>query len=239
MGRRRLGDRIGATEDEMRRSLWSVVSGMFFSSLVMYFVMLATASTLFVAGRHSINSAVDAAEALRPIAGNAASALFALGIVGVGFLAVPVMTTGGAYDVAQALGWRQGLHRKPGESKGLLRCHRRPHPARDRDELSWRQCHEGAGLVRHRTGLFDSAADAADSPNDEQPQDHGRTDESPRHKRRRVDHDWSDVRRDGRARRELADLIERDAVGSKAVTWTGRVNRSGLARERQLLYGVK
>jgi Mn2+/Fe2+ NRAMP family transporter len=117
MGRRRLTDRIGATPDELRRSLWTVISGMCFSNVVMYFIILATASTLFVAGRHDIDSAVQAAAALRPIAGSAASVLFALGIVGVGFLAVPVMTTGGAYDLTQALGWRQGLHRKPSEAR--------------------------------------------------------------------------------------------------------------------------
>ena len=64
-----------------------------------------------------VESAVQAAEALRPIAGNAAGALFALGIVGVGFLAVPVMTTGAAYDLSQVAGWRQGLNRKPSEAK--------------------------------------------------------------------------------------------------------------------------
>jgi len=117
MGRRRLSDRVGATDDELKRSFWTVVSGMFFSSAVMYFVTLATASTLFVAGQRRIDSAAQAAAALAPIAGSAASVLFAVGIVGVGFLAVPVMTTGGAYDLAQALGWRQGLHRKPSEAK--------------------------------------------------------------------------------------------------------------------------
>jgi NRAMP (natural resistance-associated macrophage protein)-like metal ion transporter len=117
MGRRRLSDRVGATDDELKRSLWTVVSGMFFSNAVMYFVTLATASTLFIAGHRNIDSAAQAAAALQPIAGSAASALFAIGIVGVGFLAVPVMTTGGAYDLAQALGWRQGLHRKPAEAK--------------------------------------------------------------------------------------------------------------------------
>ncbi len=117
MGRRRLSDRVGATDDELKRSFWTVVSGMFFSSAVMYFVTLATASTLFAAGQRHIDSAAQAAAALAPIAGRAASVLFAVGIVGVGFLAVPVMTTGGAYDLAQALGWRQGLHRKPSEAK--------------------------------------------------------------------------------------------------------------------------
>lgn len=119
MGRRRLTDRRGATRNELHRSLVTVVSGMFFSNVVMYAIILATASTLFAAGHRHIESAVEAAEALRPIAGAWASTLFALGVVGVGFLAVPVMTTGGAYDMAQAVGWRQGLHRKPSEAKGF------------------------------------------------------------------------------------------------------------------------
>jgi NRAMP (natural resistance-associated macrophage protein)-like metal ion transporter len=117
LGRRRLSDRIGATDAELRHSWWDVVAGMFFSNIVMYFVILSTAATLFVAGRHDIDSAAQAAEALRPIAGNAAGILFALGIVGVGLLAVPVMTTGAAYDLSQALGWKQGLHKRPREAR--------------------------------------------------------------------------------------------------------------------------
>jgi Mn2+/Fe2+ NRAMP family transporter len=70
-----------------------------------------------VAGHHSIDNAAQAAEALRPSAGNAAGIFFALGVVGVALLAVPVMTTGAAYDLSQALGWPQGLNKRPGEAK--------------------------------------------------------------------------------------------------------------------------
>ena len=90
---------------------------MLFSNLVMYFIILSTASSLFKTGQTDISSAAQAAEALRPLAGNAAKALFALGVVGVGFLAVPVMTTGAAYDLSQTAGWKHGLHKKPGKSK--------------------------------------------------------------------------------------------------------------------------
>ena len=83
----------------------------------MYFIILCTASTLFVHGKTDINTAADAAQALRPLAGNAAGLLFAIGVIGVGFLAVPVMTIGAAYDVAQTFGWRHGLHAKPAEAK--------------------------------------------------------------------------------------------------------------------------
>jgi Mn2+/Fe2+ NRAMP family transporter len=117
LGRRRLSDRVGATDDELRHSWWDVTAGMFFSNVVMYFIILSTAATLFVAGHHNIDNAAQAAEALRPIAGNAAGILFALGVVGVGLLAVPVMTTGAAYDLSQALDWPQGLNKRPGEAK--------------------------------------------------------------------------------------------------------------------------
>ncbi|HEX5473999.1 MAG TPA: Nramp family divalent metal transporter [Vicinamibacterales bacterium] len=113
MGRRRLDDRIGATREELRHSRRDILYGMVFSNLVMYFIMLSTASALFGAGRHGITTAADAARALEPVAGHAAGVLFALGIIGVGFLAVPVMTTGAAYDLAQSLGWRSGLGAKP------------------------------------------------------------------------------------------------------------------------------
>jgi Mn2+/Fe2+ NRAMP family transporter len=83
---------------------------MFFSNLVMYFIILSTAATLFKIGKTDINTAADAAQALRPVAGNAAGLLFAAGVVGVGFLAVPVMTIGAAFDICQSFGWKHGLH---------------------------------------------------------------------------------------------------------------------------------
>jgi Mn2+/Fe2+ NRAMP family transporter len=86
---------------------------MFFSNLVMYFIILSTASTLFKAGKTNIDSAAEAARALRPLAGDAAGLLFALGVVAVGFLAVPVMTTGAAYDLCQTVGWKYSLHARP------------------------------------------------------------------------------------------------------------------------------
>ncbi|MGA8029389.1 MAG: divalent metal cation transporter [Bryobacteraceae bacterium] len=116
-GRRRLAERKGASKAELKQSMWDIVFGMFFSNAVMYFIILSTAATLFKAGKTNINSAADAAQALRPLAGNAAALLFALGVIGVGFLAVPVMTTGAAYDLCQSLGWKHGLYRKPGEAK--------------------------------------------------------------------------------------------------------------------------
>jgi NRAMP (natural resistance-associated macrophage protein)-like metal ion transporter len=117
MGRRRLTDRIGTTKEELRYSARDVAFGMLFSNIVMYFIILSTAATLFKAGQHDINTAAEAAQALRPLAGNAAELLFAVGVIGVGFLAVPVMTIGAAYDLCQSFGWRHGLHAKPADAK--------------------------------------------------------------------------------------------------------------------------
>jgi NRAMP (natural resistance-associated macrophage protein)-like metal ion transporter len=111
-GRTTLRQRLGATERELRQSRSDILIGMLFSNLVMYFIILAASSTLYKAGQHEIDTAAQAARALEPLAGPAASALFALGVIGVGFLAVPVMTTGAAYDLAQALGWKASLHAK-------------------------------------------------------------------------------------------------------------------------------
>lgn len=111
-GRTRLKDRVGATDQELARSRRDVLVGMIFSNVVMYFIILSTGSTLYAAGEHDIQNAAQAAQALRPLAGEGASALFTLGLIGVGFLAVPVMTTGAAYDLAQALGWKATLHSK-------------------------------------------------------------------------------------------------------------------------------
>lgn len=83
----------------------------------MYFIILSTGSTLFKAGQRNIETAAQAAEALRPLAGDAAEILFALGVIGVGFLAVPVMTAGAAYDLAQTVEWKHSLHAKAAQAK--------------------------------------------------------------------------------------------------------------------------
>jgi NRAMP (natural resistance-associated macrophage protein)-like metal ion transporter len=113
MGRRRLWQRRGATNAEMRYAWWDVNIGMFFSNVVMYFIILATGATLFQSGQTTIQSATDAAQALRPLAGDAATVLFALGLIGSGFLAVPILTGSAAFGVAEAFGWRRGLDEKP------------------------------------------------------------------------------------------------------------------------------
>lgn len=116
-GKHTVRQRRGTTDRELKSSLWDVTFGMLFSNVVMYFIILATAATLFVAGNHNIHTATEAAQSLVPLAGRAAGLLFTLGIIGVGFLAVPVMTTGAAYDVSQTMGWENGLHYKPLQAK--------------------------------------------------------------------------------------------------------------------------
>jgi Mn2+/Fe2+ NRAMP family transporter len=117
MGRVLLSQRKGATTQELKHSSRDVLFGMCFSNIAMYFTMLSTAATLFIAGRKNITSAADAAQALQPLAGNSAGILFALGIIGVGFLAVPVMTGGAAYDLCQTVGWKYGLNKRPAQAK--------------------------------------------------------------------------------------------------------------------------
>jgi NRAMP (natural resistance-associated macrophage protein)-like metal ion transporter len=108
---------IGRTEAvsnaRFRSTALDVNAGMFFSNLIMYFVILSTAATLFRNGQTNIVTAQQAAEALRPLAGNAASFLFAIGIIGVGVLAVPVLTTGPADAIAEMRGWNRGLRKNP------------------------------------------------------------------------------------------------------------------------------
>jgi NRAMP (natural resistance-associated macrophage protein)-like metal ion transporter len=116
-GRTRLAERQGATERELRESRLDIVVGMFFSNVIMYFVILSTGATLHKAGHTEIETAAQAADALRPLAGDAARILFAMGVIAVGFLAVPIMITGAAYDVCQAVGWKSSLHAKPTEAK--------------------------------------------------------------------------------------------------------------------------
>jgi NRAMP (natural resistance-associated macrophage protein)-like metal ion transporter len=118
-GRTALHQRRGASDAELAHSRRDILIGMIFSNVVMYFIILSTASTLHKAGQTTINSAAEAAQALQPLAGDAAQFLFLLGVIGVGFLAVPVMTTGAAYDLAQIAGWRHSLHAKPREARAF------------------------------------------------------------------------------------------------------------------------
>lgn len=113
IGRRLPWQREGATSGELHFAFLDTVGGMVFSEMVAYFIILATGATLFASGHHDIASATEAAQALRPIAGDLASLLLAVGLAGAGFLAVPVLTGSAAYGVSEAFGWRFGLDREP------------------------------------------------------------------------------------------------------------------------------
>lgn len=118
-GRVTLQQRRGATRSDLKAARLDTRIGMFFSNLIMYFIILATGATLFQAGQKHITSAAEAAEALRPLAGDGAAILLALGLMGSGFLAVPVLTGSSAYAVADTLGWSSGLNRKPRDARGF------------------------------------------------------------------------------------------------------------------------
>ncbi len=108
-----------AAPAELRRIAWDTWSGMFYSDLTAYFIILATAVTLHAAGIKDIDTAAQAADALRPLAGEFAFALFALGILGVGLIGVPVLAGSAAYALAEAMGWRWGLERRAGDARGF------------------------------------------------------------------------------------------------------------------------
>lgn len=93
------------------------VVGMVYSNLVGFFIVLAAAVVLHGGGIREIGSAADAAQALRPLAGPLASALLALGIVGTGLLAIPVLAGSGAYALAELFRWSHGLDRRFGEAR--------------------------------------------------------------------------------------------------------------------------
>ncbi|HMG72182.1 MAG TPA: Nramp family divalent metal transporter [Pyrinomonadaceae bacterium] len=112
-GRRTVAEREGATDEELRQSRTDVLTGMFFSNLVMYFIILTTAATLHAHGKTTIDTAQQAAEALKPLAGNGAYLLFTLGLIGTGMLGVPVLAGAAAYAVAEARNWRGTLEDKP------------------------------------------------------------------------------------------------------------------------------
>jgi NRAMP (natural resistance-associated macrophage protein)-like metal ion transporter len=107
LGRTTVAQRRGATDTELAWASTDVRTGMFFSNLVMYFIILTTAATLHAHGQRSIETARQASEALLPLAGPGAYWLFTLGLVGTGILAVPVLAGSCAYAIADAAGWRQ------------------------------------------------------------------------------------------------------------------------------------
>lgn len=112
-GRKTLEQRRGATKEELRDAGQDVLVGMGWAGTAMYFIILTTATTLHKPGAPAIETAQQAAEALRPLAGQGAYLLFALGIVATGILAVPVLAGSAAYAIAEAMHWRGSLDSKP------------------------------------------------------------------------------------------------------------------------------
>ena len=100
------------SEPELRRAQIDVDMGMLLANVVFYFIVLTTAATLYPAGLH-ITTAREAAEALRPLAGDKATILFAIGFVGTGLLSIPVLAGSAAYAVAEVFDWREGLEERP------------------------------------------------------------------------------------------------------------------------------
>jgi len=98
---------------------WDTIAGMSFSQIIMFFIIVTTAATLHAGGITSIHTASQAAEALRPLAGDLAYLLFAAGIIGTGLLAVPVLAGSSAYAVAETVGMKEGLGKKPRLAPGF------------------------------------------------------------------------------------------------------------------------
>ncbi len=110
-GHTSIASRAGTTPKAVRRMRVDVWSGMLLSNVVMFFIIAACGAILYPHGITNITTAAQAAEALRPFAGNATYFLFALGIIGTGLLAVPVLAGSSSYAISEAVGWREGLYR--------------------------------------------------------------------------------------------------------------------------------
>lgn len=93
--------------------------GMLFSNIVMYFIILSTGTILFSNGIRQIDTVDQAALALKPLAGNMTYLLFALGMLGTGFLAIPVLAGSLSYIISESFGWEEGLNKKFHEAKGF------------------------------------------------------------------------------------------------------------------------
>jgi NRAMP (natural resistance-associated macrophage protein)-like metal ion transporter len=118
-GRRLLIQREGASQREIADRKMDVGVGTFFSNAAMFFIILTTAVTLHAHGLTKIETARQAAAALRPLAGPLAASLYTLGIVGVGLLAIPTLAGSAAYAFAETFSWREGLDRKLGGARGF------------------------------------------------------------------------------------------------------------------------
>jgi Mn2+/Fe2+ NRAMP family transporter len=112
LGKKSIVSRMGATKKEKKEMRFDIWLGMFFSNLIMFFIILTTAKTLNANGIFDIYSAEQAALALKPFAGNLSFLLFAVGIISTGLLSIPVLSGSSAYAVSELFGKREGLNLK-------------------------------------------------------------------------------------------------------------------------------
>lgn len=110
-GKTTIAQRQGSDKSSVRSMRVDIWSGMLLSNIVMFFIIAAAGATLFAQGITDIQTSSQAAEALRPIAGNATYYLFSLGIIGTGLLAIPVLAGSSSYAISESFRWREGLYR--------------------------------------------------------------------------------------------------------------------------------
>lgn len=118
-GNTTLASRQGTDPKAIRKMRVDVWSGMFLSNMVMFFIIAVCGATLFSHGITNIQTASDAAEALRPFAGNASYWLFSLGIIGTGLLAIPVLAGSSSYAIGESMKWKGGLNQKLGQARSF------------------------------------------------------------------------------------------------------------------------
>lgn len=117
--RKPLKDKKEQAPDAFSRIRWDTFAGMAVSNVVALAIILGTATTLHAAGKTDIQSAADAAAALKPVAGNLAFAIFSLGIIGTGLLAIPVLAGASAYGICEIGGWSASLEHQPQRAKAF------------------------------------------------------------------------------------------------------------------------
>lgn len=119
MGRHTIVARRGATREEIRTRKWDVGLGTLFSNVAMFFIILTTALTLHAAGIKNPETSREVASALRPLAGNLATLLYTVGLLGVGALAIPTLSGSAAYAFAETFGWNQGIDERFGRARAF------------------------------------------------------------------------------------------------------------------------
>ncbi len=111
-GKTSIKERMGTNDEEIKKMRKDVWGGMFYSNLIMFIIIAVCANTLFANGITDITTADQAAQALAPLAGNFSMTIFAIGIIGIGLLAIPVLAGSTAYAISESFNWKEGLYRK-------------------------------------------------------------------------------------------------------------------------------